>query len=462
MRFDAVSVSSQARRSVRTQSSYNEARANARPAPIVQNQRYTGAGLATPRELVNFLDQYIIGQEYAKKVLSVAIYGHMTRIRANIGPPRSPLPMEDEWQAFLNMHRGVASANVNPVRRGNTHGFPRLNPRDFLPAFEKSNVLPLTPHTFSGKTLLVKTLARILDVPFSVSDATSFTQVWYKATDVGEDVEMAIQRLLQASDYDPLRASMGIVYIDEIDKIARKSSSTGSDGTRDVGGEGVQQALLRMMEGAVVSVQSKSEVFHVDTSNVLFILSGAFVGLDKIISRRKSKGSIGFTANLASDSSLSTFFTSNKVSHNFFECVEPDAFFLSSFIPEFISRVPSITTLAPLTLYDLRKILIQVKGSLLSQYAARFQCFGTELQFTDAALDEVCRKAVARGGGARGLRGIMARILSLFDVAYVLITEDVVRGVVQPLLWREDQAGEFHRAVLMNEEAYYRSHKPLV
>jgi ATP-dependent Clp protease ATP-binding subunit ClpX len=253
---------------------------------------------------------------------------------------------------------------------------------------------------------------------------------------------MAIQRLLQAANWDPYRASTGIVYIDEVDKIARKSGGGGMEGSRDVGGEGVQQALLRMMEGSTISIQAKApssvegpapgsegrtrpgqrgvnpagpkpDTYQIDTSNVLFILSGAFVGLDTVVKRRVAKGSIGFTANLPqpeneNSSGFMPFFTPNRRStQNILDLVEPADLVKYGFIPEFISRLPSMTTLSPLTVPDLRRILTDVRGSLISQYTALFGYSGVEIRFTTAALNEICKKAAERGGGARGLRGIM-------------------------------------------------------
>lgn len=323
-----------------------------------------------------------------------------------------------------------------------------------------------------------------MDVPFSVSDATSFTQAGY----VGEDVDMAIQRLLQAANWDPARASMGIVYIDEVDKIARKTGGVGTDTSRDVGGEGVQQALLRMMEGSVVPVSAKSagapgpaagpgthprsgqraphlattkpDVYHIDTSNVLFILSGAFVGLDGIIKQRIAKGSIGFTANLRSQSfeGQLPFFTSNRKPASVLDHLETADLVKFGFIPEFISRLPSITTLSPLTVPDLRRILTDVKGSLLSQYQALFGYSGVEIRFTSAALDAVCRKAAERGGGARGLRGIMEALLlePMYevpgsDVYHVLITDNVVEGTASPRYWSKNQDVAFWEAWALEE-----------
>ncbi|KAF9563742.1 ClpX, ATPase regulatory subunit [Agrocybe pediades] len=447
--------------------------------------------LATPRELVEYLNQFVVGQENAKKVLSVAVFNHYNRVRANLGyiePNEFTAFNESPLMDVESDPSYISPARLRPLRK-NTMSF--RNREDRPPLFEKSNVLVLGP-TGSGKTLLARTLAKVLDVPFSVSDATSFTQAGY----VGEDVDMAIQRLVQAANWDPLRASTGIVYIDEIDKIARRSSS-GTEGSRDVGGEGVQQALLRMMEGSVVTVQakpgasiemppngdgnprngqrapqaaaSKPETYHIDTSNVLFILSGAFVGLDKIIKQRVAKGSIGFTANLASENDSLPFFTSNrKAPANPLDLVDTADLVQFGFIPEFISRLPSITTLAPLTIADLRRILTEVKGSLVSQYTSLFGYSGVEIRFTSAALDEICKKAFERGGGARGLRGILEKLLlePMYevpgsDIYHVLITEAMVKGNGPPGYWKKGQAVQFWEAWATEEGAYSRSKKSL-
>ncbi|KAI0265114.1 P-loop containing nucleoside triphosphate hydrolase protein [Gloeopeniophorella convolvens] len=445
------------------------------------------AGLATPRQLVQYLDEYIVGQQDAKKVLSVAVFNHYNRVRANM----QALEVEEdetEWQEDpqSDSQSGVVPVHLNPHPRRSHSAQVASIPvqlRYSAPTFEKSNVLVLGP-TGSGKTLLARTLAKVLDVPFSVSDATSFTQAGY----VGEDVDMCIHRLLQAANWDPFRASAGIVYIDEVDKIARKSSGGGVEGSRDVGGEGVQQALLRMMEGSVVTVPAKGsavegpgappgegrsrsgqrsanlgppkpEMYQIDTSNVLFILSGAFVGLDNLIKRRVAKGSIGFTADLGSKddtnaSGFMPFFTSNRRPlPNPLEHVEPVDLVKYGFIPEFISRLPSIATLAPLTPADLRRILTDVRGSLISQYTALFGYSGVEIRFTTGALSEICHKAAERGGGARGLRGIMENLLlePMYEVPgsnirHVLIDEAVVRGERNALYWSKGEGQAFWTA----------------
>ncbi|KAJ7368025.1 P-loop containing nucleoside triphosphate hydrolase protein [Mycena albidolilacea] len=409
-------------------------------------------GMATPRQLSQYLDQFVVGQETAKKVLSVAVFNHYQRVQAN-------LAAWEAREAYMHgpeedFHSGVSTAQIRPLRKPVR---PHLPPPP-TQLFDKSNVLIIGP-TGSGKTLLVRTLARVLDVPFSVSDATAFTQAGY----VGDDVDTCISRLVTVANGDPIRASMGIVYIDEVDKIAKR---VGTDGSRDVGGEGVQQALLRMMEGCTVTVQAKGAVdalggkseaqYHIDTTNVLFVLSGAFVGLENIIRNRMAVNrGMGFT------SPSNQYFTSTPKN---LEVVDPTDLVKYGFIPEFISRIPSIATLAPLTVSDLRRILTEVKGSLISQYQSQFGNIGVEIKFTSAALDEVCAKAIERGGGARGLRGIMEKVLLEpmhdvpgSDIRHVLVTAATIRGESPARCWpKNDQASVQFWEAWAKEERQYR------
>ncbi|KAK7061489.1 P-loop containing nucleoside triphosphate hydrolase protein [Favolaschia claudopus] len=410
-------------------------------------------GMATPRQLSQYLDQFVVGQETAKKVLSVAVFNHYQRVQANM----------NAWEAREtyvhgpeeDFGSGVSTAQIRPLRKPQSVR-PQLPPPP-AQLFDKSNVLIIGP-TGSGKTLLVRTLARVLDVPFSVSDATAFTQAGY----VGDDVDTCISRLLTVANGDPIRASMGIVYIDEIDKIAKR---IGTDGQRDVGGEGVQQSLLRMMEGSTVTVQAKGSMdamgakaeaqVHIDTTNVLFVLSGAFVGLDNVVRTRlaESRGSMGFASN--------NYFTATP--KNIDQVIDPTDLVKYGFIPEFVSRIPSIATLSPLTVPDLRRILTEVKGSLISQYQAQFGNIGVEIKFTSAALDEVCLKAIDRGGGARGLRGIMEKVLLEpmhdvpgSDIRHVLITAGTIRGESPARCWPKNDVAvvEFWEAWAKEERQY--------
>ena len=361
-----------------------------------------------PAEIKAQLDLYCIGQEHAKRTLSVAVHNHYKRI-------------------------------VNGQDNPEVGGVPVMSPKLAAVEIEKSNILLVGP-TGSGKTLLARTLARVLNVPFAIADATALTEAGY----VGEDVESIIQRLLQNADYDVKRAQTGIIYVDEIDKISRKTENVSI--TRDVSGEGVQQALLKILEGTICNVppqggrkHPQQEYIRVDTTNILFICGGAFVGIDQVIQRRLGTRVMGFGAK-ENGVKLADMTPQSTLQH-----VEPEDLLSYGFIPEFIGRLPMVTVLEELTVDQLQQILTETKNALTQQFTKLLAFEGVELQFSRDAVTELASQAIRKGTGARALRALLEKLMldvmfeipGATDISSVTINRAVVLGETKPIISRK-------------------------